>query len=270
MMGSGSSGSSNGLFTTASMGGVIPRELGARLQSITQRSTPNLYRAGDQEVRFRGRAEYNRLRDSVRLIEAGTPDMYMHYRNDGGQFPSIRRAFTNAIRKHKRKLLIGGAVIGGAALLAGSIYGAVNTDLNYQRCHDHFLAKEPTETKKVTLHKDVQKAVKKETQAMQYEKPVGVFEKMSNNALSSNDYGGGGVGGGGGGSSGGGYGSFQQALQVRARRARKRRSKKSTAGKKTRRGKVTKRKSSKRRKKSAKHINKRAKKGRRQSKKKAF
>ena len=33
-----------------------------------------------------------------------------------------------ALRKHKRKILIGGAVVGTAALLAGSIYGGLSYD----------------------------------------------------------------------------------------------------------------------------------------------
>ena len=45
---------------------------------------------------------------------------------------------------------------------------------------------------------------------MQYDKPIGVFEKMLNGTASSGDH----MGGGGGSSSGGGYGNYQKAYQM--------------------------------------------------------
>jgi hypothetical protein len=122
-----------------------------------------------------------------------------------------------------------------------------------------------------TLKKKITKAKEEiKAKAMQYDKPTGVFEKMHNGTASSGDHMGG--GGGGGSSSGGGYGNYQKAYQManrvlggKKKYRKKRRSKKSPAGKKrarkTRSGKVTKRR------KSSKHINKRAGKAKRHSKK---
>jgi hypothetical protein len=285
------SGSSNTLFDEGIGGlarnrGVNAQEVAMRLetlgtrdaQDITQ-SVPNIMRvAGDQEIRYRG-AAFNRLLDKVRLSTGRVAplDQYMHFANDGGRFPSVRRAFMRAIQKHKRKLLIGGAVIGTAALLAGSIYGGITLD-NHKLDLNQYLPSASTKkaldnhkqelnnhqylpsasTKKAVVKKD---KIKEE---MQYDKPAGVFEKMSNNSLSSGDYVGGG-GGGGGSSSGGGYGNYQKAYHQLANkvfggkthRKKRRSSKKSTTPSKTRKtkhGKVTKRMRV-----NKKHINKQAK-----------
>jgi hypothetical protein len=171
-------------------------------------------------------------------------------------YPNVMRTFGRAIRRHKRKLLIGGAVIGAAAgIIAGGIYGA-RASTGYKQ--GDFAAKDKKDSK---TEKD-----------MQYDKPMGVFEKISNTAVSDGSYGVGGGGGGGGGGSGG-FGAYQKALHAAAggfakAPRKRRRSKKSSTPKsrKSKGGKVTKR----RRRKAPKHINKPAKKTRRQRRKTAF
>ena len=66
------------------------------------------------------------------------------------EYPNIGRAFKLAILKHKRKLIIGGAVIGAAALLGGSIYGGLYNHLELQKLKDtnKFVPSEPIETTK--------------------------------------------------------------------------------------------------------------------------
>src|SRR3984957_434917 len=204
---------------------------------------------------------------------------YMALAEAGGmRYPNVRQAFTAAIKKHKRKLIIGGAVAGGLAILGGSIYSAVkDTEKHKQKLEDYLPNTQKEKEKETAFEKNFEVLKKKivkvkeeiKAKAMQYDKPTGVFEKMHNGTALSGNYMGG--GGGGGSSSGGGYGNYQKAYQL-ANRAlggkkkyrKKRRAKKPSVGKKgarkTRTGKVTKRRSSK-------HINKRAGKAKRYSKK---
>ena len=104
---------------------------------------------------------------------------------------------------------------------------------------------------------------------MQYDKPLGVFEKRFNWATIFGQS----TGGAGDGSSGGGYGNYQKAFDAASKALTKtvrkrRRPRKTTSGKtvprKTKQGKVAKRRSAK------KHINKRSKKSKRHSRTKAF
>lgn len=285
MMGTGtsssSSGSSQSLYRrNAAVDAAAEAELTRRLDALhtnqnISRSTPNL--AGNQQVRLR-RAAFNAATGRVTLDQGALPrGEYMRLANRGGmRYPNIREAFGRALRKHKRKLLIGGAVLGGAALLGGSIYGAIKDyrELEEKRLkfENHFANqsnKKEVETKQIT--KDIKKDIKSEPD-MQYDKPIGVFEKMANAAASGEHSGG---GGGGGASSGGGYGNYQKAFQMAAKAfgkssRRRRRSQKAGGAKtrKTRRGKVTKRRRS--RKHINKHINKRVKKSRRHVRRRAF
>ena len=279
------SGSSNTMFDARQqrLRTVDPIELERRLQTLTRdrpitQSTPNI--SDDQQVRFRG-AAFRKALDRVQLLGRGHAmprGDYMALAEAGGmRYPNVRQAFTAAIKKHKRKLIIGGAVAGGLAILGGSIYSAVkDTEKHKQKLEDYL---PNTQKEKETAFEKNFEALKKrivkgneeiKAKAMQYDKPTGVFEKMHNGTASSGDYMGG--GGGGGSSSGGGYGNYQKAYQL-ANRAlggkkkyrKKRRAKKPSAGKKgarkTRSGRVTKRR------RSSKRINKRAGKAKRYSKK---
>ena len=185
---------------------------------------------------------------------------FLRYANRGGmEYPNVMRTFGRAIRKHKRKLLKGGAVIGATAkILAGSIYGA----------------RALTHKQRDFAAKEIKKDAKTEKE-MQYDQPMGVFEKISNTAVSDGSYGdaaSAGVGGGGGGSSGG-FGAYQKTLLHAAanhlqKASRKRRTKKTSTQKtrKSKAGKVTKRKHRK----TPRHINKRIKKRRTYRKRTAF
>ena len=206
---------------------------------------------------------------------------YMALAEAGGmRYPNVRQAFTAAIKKHKRKLIIGGAVAGGLAILEGSIYSVVkDAEKHKQKLEDYLPNTQKEKEKETAFEKNFEVLKKKivkvkeeiKAKAMQYDKPTGVFEKMHNGTASSGDY----MGGGGGSSSGGGYGNYQKAYQL-ANRAlggkkkyrKKRRAKKPSVGKKgarkTRSGKVTKRR------RSSKHINKQAGKAKRYSKKDAL
>jgi len=282
MTGTGSSsGSSQSLYRrNAAVDAAAEAELTRRLDALhtnqnMSRSVPNI--AGNQQVRLR-RAAFNAATGQVTLEQGSLPrGEYMRLANRGGmRYPNIREAFGRALRKHKRKLLIGGAVVGGAALLGGSIYGTIKDyrELEEKRLkfENHFANqanKKEVETKQIT--KDIKKDIKSEPD-MQYDKPIGVFEKMANAAASGEHSGG---GGGGGASSGGGYGNYQKAFQMAAKafgksNRRRRRSKKAGGAKtrKTRNGKVTKRRRS--RKHINKHINKRVKKSRRHVRRRAF
>jgi hypothetical protein len=305
MGGGPGSGSSNTLFENSIYGlnrnrnrGVDPAQVTRRFESLpfagdldVTQSTPNLsgrqvfYRAGDQEVTFRG-PQLSRVHGSPRIdIPRGGYIPLV-----GGRPQNVREAFTRAIQRHKRKILIGGAVVGGAALLAGSIYGALNSDLRNFEKHkqglNQYLPHEPNKAEFASAKKEFA-TIKKETKAeqvakkditankelkkeMQYDKPTGVFERMSSNSLSGGNYLGGG-GGGGGSSSGGGFGNYQHALKLAKKMLggkvrRKRRAKKSAPTKakhrKTRHGKIVRRRKVKKHV-NRKRINRRAKKNRR-------
>ena len=276
LQGSTSSGSSNSLFNAARRGERIrgevnPAELTQRLGGLG--ALPNVnaieeapHIRGDQKVRYRG-AVFNRLLDKVQLKRGSMPrDEFLHYANRGKmEYPNMMKTVSRAIRKQKRKLLIGGVAIAATAgILGGSIYGGLYNQPEYKNPKlEQFLPSESI--KKEIVAQQIKKEIKTEQkkQEMQYDKPLGVFEKMSNGAVSGGDYGGG----------GGCYGSYQKAFQAAARTFRKthrkgRRSKKTVVGKttsrKTRRGKVTKRRRAK------KHINKRLKKSKRHYRRKAF
>jgi hypothetical protein len=279
----GGSGSSNTLFDTRQQRfrRVDNAELERRLHTLNHdmpditHSTPTV--SGDQQVRFRG-AAFRRALDRVQLLEPGhgmPRDDYMALAQAGGmRYPNVRQAFTDSIKKHKRKLIIGGAVAGGLSILGGSTYSLVKSLQNGEK-HKRKLEDEREaafEENFPTLKKRIAKTNEEiKAKAMQYGKPTGVFEKMHNGTASSSDYMDGGGGGGGGSSSGGGYGNYQKAYQMAKgalggkKYRKKRRAKKSPAGKKgarkTRSGKVTKRR------KPSKHINKRVGKAERRSKK---
>ena len=102
-------------------------------------STPNI--SGDQQVRFRG-AAFRRALDRVQLLGQGRAmprDDYMALAQAGGmRYPNVRQAFTDAIKKHKRKLIIGGGVAGGLAILAPSIYSLVkDAEKHKQKLEDY-------------------------------------------------------------------------------------------------------------------------------------
>ena len=234
-------------------------------EKLQRTATPHL--PDDQEVRFRG-AAFNAQTDGVTLTRGSMPRReFLRYANRGGmEYPNVMRAAWRAIRKHKRKLLIGGiAIAATAGIVGGGVYGGqYNQSILNKLKLEAIRENDPSQISNIQPKK-----VKKE---MQYAKPVGIFEKMSNEAAASGgNYGGGGAGGG-----GGGYGSYQKALQAAAHPARKRgrrrrfNNKKKNAGtaktssRKTRRGKVTKRRRTRKR------INKRGKTSKRRSSKKAF
>ena len=216
-------------------------------------------------------------------------DEFLCYANRGRmEYPNMMQTVSRAIRKHKRKHLpIGGVAIAATAgILGGTIYGGLYNQPDYKNQKlEQFLPSEPIK-KEIAAHQ-INKEIKKEIvahqvkkdiaahqikteqikQEMQYDKPLGVFEKMSNGTVSGGDY------GGGGGSSGGGYGNYQKAFDAASKALTKtvrkrRRPRKTTSGKtvprKTKKGKVAKRRSAK------KHINKRSKKSKRHSRTKAF
>ena len=259
-----SSGSSISLFNSANRSGrgqLNPMQLTNRLSRVqTQRALNNFAddeRAPLQPLNRQLRANLMRM-ENLRAAPRPRGSMpraeFLRYANRGRMdYPNVMRTFGRAIRRHKRKLLIGGAVIGAAAgIIAGGIYGA-RASTGYKQ--GDFAAKEKKDAK---TEKD-----------MQYDKPMGVFEKISNTAVSDGSYGDGGGGGGG----SGGFGANQKALHAAAggfaKAPRKRRRSKKSSTHKSRKpkgGKVTKR----RRRKAPKHINKRAKKTRRHRRRKAF
>ena len=263
------SGSSNSLFRApgfedgirlrqrvpAEQEGVPFYALSKRLEALAATRNADTINPAPQlpehpKVSFRG-AAFNKLKGNVKLLRQSLPGDFKYARFGKVEYPNVMRAVGRALRKHKRKILIGGAAIGATAgILGGALYGGLHSEPNYKS--DPYIDRSSTgETKK----------------KMQYDKPVGVFEKMSNAAA---EFGGG--GGGGGGSGGGGYGNYQKMFQAAQgfgkTRRRRRHAKKASVGKapsrKTRRGKVSKRRRVK------KHINKRARKTRRHYKRKAF
>ena len=66
-------------------------------------------------------------------------DDYMALAQAGGmRYPNVRQAFTDAIKKHKRKLIIGGAIVGGLAITGGSIYSVVkDAEKRKQKLEDY-------------------------------------------------------------------------------------------------------------------------------------
>jgi uncharacterized membrane protein YgcG len=288
--GTSSSGSSISLFNASrrveqTRGAVDASVLTRRLDNLAamrnaerlqRTATPHL--PADQEVRFRG-AAFNADTEGVTLTRGSMPRAeFLRYANRGGmEYPNVMRAAWRAIRKHKRKLLIGGiAIAATAGILGGGIYGGqYNQSIIDKLKLEAKLGKEPhTILKEIKAEIKAKEAIKPKVsfEDMQYAKPVGVFEKMSNEAASGGNYG----GGGGGSSGGGGFGNYQKALQAaghstrktqgkrgrRRRRFNKKASK--TSSHKTRRGKVTKRRRTRKR------INKRGKTSKRHSSKKAF
>ena len=163
----------------------------------------------------------------------------------------MMQTVSRALKKHKRKLLIGGiAIAATAGILGGTIYGGLYNQPDYKNQKlEQFLPLESVKKEIATqqIKKEIKKEIKSEKikQEIQYDKPLGVFEKMSNGAASDGNY-----GGGGGGTSGGGYGSYQKAFQAAARTFRKT--------------------TRKRRRSKKKHINKRSKKTKRHFRRNAF
>ena len=144
LQGSTSSGSSNSLFNAARRGERIrgevnPAELTQRLGGLG--ALPNVnaieeapHIGGDQKVRYRG-AVFNRLLDKVQLRRGSMPrDEFLHYANRGKmEYPNMMKTVSRAIRKHKRKLIIGGVAIAATAgILGGTIYGGLYSQPDYK------------------------------------------------------------------------------------------------------------------------------------------
>ena len=170
-------------------------------------------------------------RNALRRIRTLFPTR--HYDEEERQplLGAPRRSFFN---RHKRKLIIGGAIAGTAAVVGGTIAGILTA------------------------------AKRKKTMQSDVIEPKGMFEQLSSGSMSMG--GGGGSSGGGGGSGFGRYQTIQAAAKkYRARggsRKRKQTAKKTKKRNTVKRGKVHKKKKSHRRSKKAVHsINKRRKKG---------
>src|SRR3981189_946360 len=96
-------------------------------------------------------------------------DEFLHYANRGKmENPNMMKTVSRAIRKHKRKLLIGGVAIATTAgILSGSIYGGLHNQPEYKNPKlEQFL---PSESIKKEI---VAQQIKKEIVAQQFKKEI--------------------------------------------------------------------------------------------------